>query len=308
MSRLLPDDLADRPFSVAEARSVGVSPKRLRSSDLSTPFWGVRESAAREQNLVSLVAARATRIPDRAFYSHQTAAQLWGIPLPPRLDAVLPLHISSDADHRGPSGRGTVGHHVHIAARDIKSHHGVRLTSMERTVLDLASALCDEDLLSALDNILWRRRPPGERATPTSIADAFTRFRGRRGRGRLLELIPFATNRSDSSPETAFRWRFHQAGFPPALPNLPVLDSRGQFVALPDLQFEGFRMCFDYEGDHHRTDRVQWQKDIARVPRLQDIGWHHTRLSAADLAHPDESLARTRRLLIERGWSPHPLR
>ena len=48
----------------------------------------------------------------------------------------------------------------------------------------------------------------------------------------------------------------------------------------------------DYEGDHHR------------VPPLQDADWHHTRLSAADLADPRYILARTRGVLLERGWTP----
>lgn len=304
MRRPLPDDLAVGPFSVRDALARGVSPKRLLSADLSAPFWGVRDGVHPELSLRSLVDARAVRMPPGTFYSHRTAAQLWGIPLPRRLDSLLPLHIASDAPHRGPTGRGTVGHHVHIHRRDLRTTEGVTLTSLERTVFDLAAHLDDEELVAALDNILWRRRPVDDRATAQSIQDALTRFRGRRGRGRLLRLIPFASDRSDSPPESAFRLRFHRAGLPPALPNVPILDSRGRLVALPDLQFESFLMCFDYEGDHHRTEPAQWQKDLARVPRLQDLGWHHTRLSAADLAHPDECLTRTHRLLRERGWRP----
>lgn len=304
MRRPLPDGLAAAPFAVRDALSRGVSPKRLLSADLSAPFWGVRDGSSPELSLRSLVEARAVRMPPGTFYSHRTAAQLWGIPLPRRLDSLLPLHIASDAPHRGPTGHGTVGHHVHIDRCDLRTIEGVTLTALERTVFDLAGHLDDEELLGALDNILWRRRPLDARATPQSIRDALTRFRGRRGRGRLLTLIPFASDRSDSTPESAFRLRFQRAGLPPARPNAPILDPRGRFIALPDLQFEEFRMCFDYEGDHHRTEPVQWQKDLARVPRLQDLGWHHTRLSAADLAHPDECLVRTARLLRERGWRP----
>ena len=304
MRRPLPDDLTLNPFAVRDALSSGVSAKRLLSADLTSPFWGVRDTAGREQSLRTLVAARASRMPPGTFYSHRTAAQLWSIPLPHRLDSTLPLHIASDAPRRGPTGTGTIGHHVHIDRRDLRLSDGVMVTSLERTVFDLAGHLDDEELLGALDNILWRRRPIDERATGRSIQDAFDRFRGRRGRGRLLTMMPFASDRSDSVPESAFRLRFHRAGLPPALPNVPVFDSRGRFVALPDLLFEDYLMCFDYEGDHHRTERTQWQKDLARVPRLQDLGWHHTRLSASDLAHPDECLARAVRLLRERGWRP----
>ena len=142
------------------------------------------------------------------------------------------------------------------------------------------------------------------RATIPSITAALSRTTGRRGRARFVALLPLASSRSDSDPESAFRLRFIRAGFPDPVPNAAVFDANGMFLAMPDLQFREYRMAFDYEGDHHRTDPRQWRKDLRRVPLLQDALWHHTRLSANDLADPRYMLARTRRLLIERGWAP----
>ena len=84
---------------------------------------------------------------------------------------------------------------------------------------------------------------------------------------------------------------------------IEIVDRLGNFVALPDLQFAQFGMAFDYEGDGHRTDKTQWRKDLTRVRRIQDVGWHHTRISGEDLANPLELLTRTRRVLVERGWT-----
>ena len=70
-----------------------------------------------------------------------------------------------------------------------------------------------------------------------------------------------------------------------------------------DLVFERYRIAVDYEGDHHRTDPITWQKDIARVPRLQAIGWHHIRASAADKRDSRELIERVRGLLLQRGWN-----
>jgi hypothetical protein len=170
--------------------------------------------------------------------------------------------------------------------------------------MDIAHLLSDEAMIAALDNVLWWQRDASTRATPQSLLDTLLRFRGRRGRARLRELIPFATDRSDSPPESTFRLRFARAGFPDSEPNAEIYDSFGLFIAKPDLLFRKHKMAFDYEGDHHRTDRIQWQRDIQRVPRLEDEGWHHTRLSALDLAHPAEVLNRIRRQLIRRGWRP----
>jgi len=237
------------------------------------------------------------------FFSHITAAQLHAIPLPLALSVPIPLHVSSEHVTRGPTGVGVVGHHLNISSRDIRIFDGLRVTTLERTVFDLAALLTDEQLLGALDNVLWWRRPPTARATVQTLNDALTRFAGRRGRGRLLEMLPLATDRSDATPETAFRLRFLRAGFPEPVPNREIYDRYGRFIALADLQFPDYRMAFDYEGDHHRTDKRQWRKDLLRVPRLQDENWHHTRISGDDLADDRELLARIRRLLTERGWS-----
>ena len=142
------------------------------------------------------------------------------------------------------------------------------------------------------------------RATIQSITAALASTTARRGRTRFLELLPLASPRSDSTPETAFRLRFIRAGFPDPIPNRDIFDAHGRFLAMPDLQFPVFRMAFDYEGDHHRTDPGRWRKDLRRVPLLQDANWHHTRLFALDLADPRYILARTRRVLLARGWTP----
>lgn len=177
------------------------------------------------------------------------------------------------------------------------------VTSLERTVIDMSALVTDDELLGMLDNILWRKRASARRATPASIHSTLNRWIGRRGRTRLLALLPLASGRADSPPESAFRLRFFRAGLPLCLPNQDIVDNRGRFVAMPDLQFPHFGLAADYEGDHHRTDARQWRKDLRRAPRLEDAGWLYLRLSADDLADSSFVLARIRRLLIGRGWT-----
>lgn len=302
MPRPLPESVGAGPFRVDDALRAGVTEKRLRGNDLSAPFWGVRATAS--ATLSERAQAFATRMQDGAFFSHETAALLWGIPLPPELADNPSIHVSVAGGRRGPGGAGVIGHHLQVSERDITVHAGRRVTTLARTVCDLAPALHDEDLLTAIDNILWWRRPMSQRATPEELRATLHRFRGRRGRARLFEMAALASDRSDAPPETAFRLRFLRAGFPPAQPNERVYDTSGRFLAMPDLQFREYKMAFDYEGDHHRTDRKQWRKDLARVPRLQDAGWHHTRLSGDDLTDDREAIARARSNLTARGWTP----
>lgn len=297
----LPEGLGPQ-FSVRAGLAAGAAPGRLNGADLERPFWGVRAAAGTASDVHGLARAYSPRMRQRAFFSHLTAARLWNIPLPLELQHDLPLHVSVPDPQRAVEGRLIIGHRLQVGMLDLRMNAGLPLTSLERTVLDLAPMLDDERLLGAIDNILWWRRGAGSRATPASIADALSRYLGRRGTARFIRLLPLATPRSDSGPESAFRLRFIRAGFPVPVPNQNIYDANGQFVAMPDLQFTKYRMAFDYEGDHHRTDSQQWRKDLRRVPALEDARWHHTRLSADDLADPRYILTRTRRLLVERGW------
>jgi hypothetical protein len=132
---------------------------------------------------------------------------------------------------------------------------------------------------------------------------AFLGFVGRIGLARLTEALPFLSDRSDSPPESAIRYRIAGAGLPTPVVNENLYDAEGRFLAKPDLAFPEYFMAVDYEGDHHRTDPVQWRKDLGRVPRLEDAGWHSTRVSAEDLRDSSELIARLIRLLRARGWT-----
>lgn len=48
--------------------------------------------------------------------------------------------------------------------------------------------------------------------------------------------------------------------------------------------FRAQRVIVEYEGDHHRTDRRQWQTDIARHRLLEALECRVIRITARDLA------------------------
>ena len=295
----LPPALRGSSFTVKSGLEQGASIGRLRRADLDQPFWGVRTAAGGAATLGGLAEALLARRPD-AVLSHTSAARLWGIPLPLRFDTLRPLHISVSPPTRAPAGADVLGHQTAMTAADIAVQDGIAVTTLERTWCDVAPLLTDEDLVSVGDNILWYQRD--DPASIDSLNAAIARYPSSRRRSRLARLAQFLTDRSDSDPESRLRWRFARAGLPPAEPNLEIFGSDGAPIAKCDLAFEDFRVAFDYEGDHHRTDKRQWRKDLRRVPRLQDLKWHHIRGSAQDLADSRELISRLRRVLRERGW------
>jgi hypothetical protein len=299
--KALPDALAQVPFSVEAALELGVGESRLRSRDLESPFWGVRAPHGYTSDLPGRALAYLSRGPATTVVSHVSAAKLWGIPIPGRSDRDERLHVSVPPDMRAPRGRGVVGHHVRLHPLDVASHHGIRVTSQARTLCDLASVIDREDLLAAADYLRWRRRDDALRVGLSEIQRSIDRHPTSRGVARLRAIAQLTTDRADSAPESIIRYRILAAGFPPPDVNFEAFDDRNNFIAMPDLAFPGIKVALDYEGDHHRVQREQWERDIRRVPRLQDAGWHHTRISRADLRDSSDFLVRLARTLRTRG-------
>ncbi len=105
----LPSPLDLGPFSVAEARSLGVPRSRLRRGDLVTPFRGIRATDA-PLTLPELCEAYAPRLGPGQFFSHAAAAALWGMWIPRRMLDELTLDVMAVHPARPARVRGVTGH------------------------------------------------------------------------------------------------------------------------------------------------------------------------------------------------------
>ena len=190
-----------------------------------------------------------------------------------------------------------------IDASDIATLDGLRVTSPARTWCDLASVLCDEDLVAAGDYLLWRRRPTSIRVSREDLEVALARFRGKRHRPLLVASIPVLTDRADSRPESIMRVRFARAGLPAPEVNGEIYDDSGKFVAMTDLTFRAYRVGFDYDGEVHWRDAGQWGRDLKRAPRIEDAGWAYVRGGAPDLANSSDLIDIIASRLRARGWA-----
>jgi very-short-patch-repair endonuclease len=73
-----------------------------------------------------------------------------------------------------------------------------------------------------------------------------------------------------------------RAGFPAPQTQIPVYDEYGQLIAVLDMGWEQIKLAVEYDGDPHRTDRRQFQKDIRRAEALAELGWIDVRVTAED--------------------------
>jgi very-short-patch-repair endonuclease len=69
-------------------------------------------------------------------------------------------------------------------------------------------------------------------------------------------------------------------------------------VAWLDMGWRDYKVAVEYDGDHHRKDRRQYVKDIARLRMLEALGWIVIRVIAED--KPTAVIARVEDSLIRR--------
>ncbi|GAA2960908.1 hypothetical protein [Microbacterium schleiferi] len=313
----LPDGLVP-PFSVAAARRLGVPEARLRRKDLSRPFHGVRSvdgDAADdgEASTVRRAIEYSQRMREEEFFSHVTAAILWGLPLPPqrmltrnRGDAAMPrpLDVGVTLPARAGRARGIRGRSVSPHLAEVCTHPatGLRVSTPATVWAELAAELVLEDLVAVGDAAVREPMWEMDAAALASLADLDRALHaGRRlGIERLRAARPLVRARSRSRPETHLRLAVLHAGLPEPECNWPVLDG-DRLLALLDLAYPAKGVCFEYEGEHHLRDAEQWARDIRRHEMLVERGWRIVRVTKDDLyLHRGELFTRIRLALAAR--------
>jgi hypothetical protein len=283
----VPDELLSRPFTVTEARRLGVSPAVLRGEQFRTPVRGVRASTVLPDSLEQRCLAVSALMPG-VVLSHGTAAALCDLPVP-----VL-SHVVEVTAVGGCRLTGVRGHR-RDPGDDVRTlPSGLRVTSGARTWADHGVRLELDDLVVLGDAVL--RHGWADQAALTAAAAV----PGRRGARRLRTALGLLEPRTDSPMETRLRLLVVRSGLPRPVAGRDVVVD-GSWLARPDLSWPALRIAVEYDGDHHRTDRTQWQRDIARRRLLEDAGWTLVVVTSDDvLRHPDLLVARLRRLVDQR--------
>jgi very-short-patch-repair endonuclease len=76
-----------------------------------------------------------------------------------------------------------------------------------------------------------------------------------------------------------------------------------QWLSNSDFVWREQKVVAEFDGDHHRTDRRQWQDDVARCQNLQDDGWAFVQLTYASVMlcpRNKSTVTRLRHLLTPR--------
>jgi very-short-patch-repair endonuclease len=166
-----------------------------------------------------------------------------------------------------------------VADDEIQVVDGMSATTPVRTAFDLACRYPIGRSVAAIDALA--------RATRLDIADVerlTERYKGHRNVRRARNALNLVDAGSQSPRETWLRLLLIEAGYPRPQTQIPVYGQYGEFVAVLDMGWEDIKVAVEYEGDHHRTDRMQFNRDIARYEAVTtDLDWIVVRVTAEDV-------------------------
>lgn len=319
----LPETLGAR-FSVAQAARADVSRRRLRAKDLDSPFHGVRrlrvEQTASDEDadagalaidrrdrarVLDLARSYALIMSPHAFFCGRTAAVILGLPV--RHGDELEVAVLSPG--RAARGRGIRGRRVaeHLASVDLRDD--LPLTTPAMTWAMLSRDLTERQLIVVGDAVVRIPRdefghphPELALATPAELRAAVEAGPRPPGTRRLSAALADIRVGSASPLETEFRLDAEASGLPE-----PRLDQEirqdGRLLGISEFVYAQYRTVVEVEGDHHRTSRMQWDRDLAKYRAYAEAGWEVVRLTSRNIRgeRPD-AVAIARRALLRRGW------
>lgn len=288
----IPPRLASNAFLVSDS---GLGEGRLRGPDLARPHRGVRVVSP------SGPADYAPLLRTGERFSHVTAAMLWPLPLPL---ATYPIHVTVShtlAERRNPArGRGIVGHTSLGDASTVR--HSMRVSAPEAMFVELATLLSHDDLVAVGDALVLE---PHE-LDPLDIrpwigldtlrrACAETRSPGARAARRAAADV---RQGAESRPETLLRLLLVKAGLPEPALAVEVSDANGRWIGRFDMVYAEAKVIVEYDGDQHRTSRIQYEKDMVRIDRAIAAGWTVIRVRSRGLFRArNETVARVQSAL-----------
>ena len=191
---------------------------------------GWADVSDRDKYFLRMRAVAVTRKVAPVF-SHHSAAVIWGLPIIGRWpDAV---HLMAAGRLGVHSKNGVVWHHDRLKDEDVVEIDGMLVTSLTRTLVDLA---CTTSFLSAVASLDHGTKPrlvlPNGSQVPgierDELLERLAAESPRRGARAARKAVLFSDNRSGSTGESLSRGQIFLCGFPAPELQVSFLSADGQ--------------------------------------------------------------------------------
>ena len=234
---------------------------RVKRGELVALFRGVyvyaeawARSSQDERHLLRVHAA-SYYLKDDEFFSHWSAAVLWRLPS----IASWPARVHVRGPVR-PGGRSSAmfARHEGAVLHDIGQVDDVPVTSLARTVVDIAAVASLPAAVAIADAALRRTEHPSPIAPVTTLTRAELRAEAarvsiRRGSARIRRVVEFADGRADRPGESVSRVNIHLAGLPAPQLQVPMKGASGRSYVV-DFWWPQFNLIGEFDGQAKYRD------------------------------------------------------
>jgi very-short-patch-repair endonuclease len=178
-----------------------------------------------------------------------------------------------------------------LPSSDTRIINGIPVTSLERTLVDLASLIARDKLATALDDALRRRLT---HVTRLQRRLDRTGTAGRKGAGILAKLL-LERNGLEAFPESALETSFYEFICRRKLPR-PQLqermrDERGRVIRV-DFFYPTARLVIELESFAWHSGRDAWERDLRRRNHMESTGLTVLHYTQRDLSRRQLEMAR----------------
>jgi hypothetical protein len=235
---------------LSRSASKGEARRIARGAYLPEGVWNTITNAER---YLSRVAAVALTRRSTAVVSHWSAAAMHGIPhigeWPSEVHVTVPTGASSGTKN------GIVKHSLPLLDDDVQEIAGILVTSLTRTILDIAATSTFQRAVVAADAALlvdrFGRRPP--MATREQLESAWERAQPMRAHARTKAVLDFAETHAESPIESVSRVTMRAIGVPRPLLQVAHYDQRG-FIGTTDFAWPEYGAVGEADGDQKYLD------------------------------------------------------
>ena len=277
------------PFTTADALAHGYGRGALRGRSVRRELRGVYVPGWADDSLPTRVEAARQVLPADVVPDGVTALQLLGV----EVGTAQPLRFVSAHPHQVRRVGVRVRRAGAAAVRDAGRP--------EKAFVAAARELDLVDLVAAGD---WLVRLGA--TTVEQLVELAGSARGH-GSARARRAAALVRERVDSVQETRLRLAIVLAGLPEPEAN-PVVRVRGRLLGRVDLLLRAWRVVVEYEGDQHRTDRRQWNRDVWRQECLVKDDHTLVRVTGERMRSPRAVVLGVHQALVGRGYTgPAPV-
>jgi predicted transcriptional regulator of viral defense system len=258
--------------SVAQLRALGLSKdavhRRERAGRLHRVHRGVYTVGHTVLQSEGRRLAAVLACGDSAVLSHRSAAAHWGL-LPTgvtRIEVTAPRTRAGDAKIR-------LHHSRSLIARDTTTYQGIPITSVARTLLDLAATVRADRLERAL-----AQAEHLELYDDRAITELLARANGHRGQKALTEATALEPKLTRSDWEIRLLKLVRAAALPEPLVNLPF-DAPDHGECKPDFHWPAHRLIVETDGWRTHRTRAAFESDRAKDAALTAAGYRVVRFT-----------------------------